>query len=121
MTSRNPPNVRLLDPREPIYAERFGFRALWTEWSVDVRVLSGALGKAPHRAAFLILAQPPCTSAWAIPGNKRGYPGRAHNPNYHHEEDVVPALSAAHGGDRRLRRLPPSTSLALGQVHAVAS
>jgi len=30
-------------------------RALWTDWSVEVRVLSGALGKAPLLAGFFVL------------------------------------------------------------------
>jgi hypothetical protein len=37
-----------LDVAGPIYAGRIGLRALWTEWSVEVRVLSGASKKAPH-------------------------------------------------------------------------
>src|SRR5690348_1273270 len=52
--SRKPPNLRLLDRWKPIYIGRFGLRALWTEWSVEVRVLSGALWKAPHCGAFSI-------------------------------------------------------------------
>jgi hypothetical protein len=34
--------LRASDAGKPIYAGRFGLRALWTEWSVEVRVLSGA-------------------------------------------------------------------------------
>ena len=50
-----PPNLRALDLRKLIYGRRLRLRALWTEWSVEVRVLSGALGKAllRHAGPFL--------------------------------------------------------------------
>ena len=38
-----------LDARGSIYTGRSRLRALWTEWSVEVRVLSGAVGK-PRKA-----------------------------------------------------------------------
>ena len=53
--SKEPRNLDALDAPGSIYARRPRLRALWTEWSVEVRVLSGALGKPPHRAAFFML------------------------------------------------------------------
>jgi hypothetical protein len=41
-----------LDTHQRIDAHRAGLRALWTVWSVEVRVFSGALGKAPQVGAF---------------------------------------------------------------------
>jgi hypothetical protein len=32
-------------------------RALWTDWSVEVRVLSGALVEAPLRRGFFVLSR----------------------------------------------------------------
>jgi hypothetical protein len=34
------------------YTRATGLRALWTDWSVEVRVLSGALEKAPEIMRF---------------------------------------------------------------------
>ena len=45
-TSTNPHDLDDLDARGSIYAGRSRLRALWTVWSVEVRVFSGALGKA---------------------------------------------------------------------------
>jgi hypothetical protein len=44
-TSTNPHDLDDLDARGGIYTGRSRLRALWTAWSVEVRVLSGALGK----------------------------------------------------------------------------
>jgi hypothetical protein len=44
-----PTNLDDLDARELIYTRRSRLRALWTVWSVEVRVFSGALGKAEAR------------------------------------------------------------------------
>jgi hypothetical protein len=52
--SSKPTNVDDLDARGGIYASCARLRALWTLWSVEVRVLSGALGKARGQRAFLI-------------------------------------------------------------------
>jgi hypothetical protein len=65
-TSRKSPNLQALDPGEPIYAER-GLRALWTEWSVEVRVLSGAPWKAPQRGAFSCLQPGRCERPGGVP------------------------------------------------------
>jgi hypothetical protein len=40
--SRKPPDLQALDSTEPIYTGRFRLSALWTVWSVEVRVFSGA-------------------------------------------------------------------------------
>jgi hypothetical protein len=47
-----------LEADRRIYTRRSRLRALWTEWSVEVRVLSGALGKprTAHDGAFGFLA-----------------------------------------------------------------
>jgi len=45
--SRKSRNLDDLDAHEPIYTNRIGLRALWTDWFLEVRVFSGALGKAP--------------------------------------------------------------------------
>ena len=61
--STEPRNLDDSDAPRSIYAPRIGLRALWTEWSVEVRVLSGALEK-PRvwRAAWLArpAVTPPC-------------------------------------------------------------
>lgn len=41
-----------LDAGGPIFHGRMRLRALWTVWSVEVRVFSGASEKAPHGGAF---------------------------------------------------------------------
>ena len=50
--SRKPLDLRASDARKPIYAGRFGLRALWTDWSVEVRVFSGALGMPREAGLF---------------------------------------------------------------------
>jgi hypothetical protein len=47
-----PTNLEDLDALGSIYAPRTGLRALWTLWSVEVRVLSGALGKPRKTGLF---------------------------------------------------------------------
>jgi len=43
------------DGPRPIYAGRIWLRALWTVWSVEVRVLSGA-SKLPFKPAISVAA-----------------------------------------------------------------
>ena len=50
--SKEPRNLDDLDAPGSIYTPGSRLRALWTEWSVEVRVLSGALGK-PRKRDFL--------------------------------------------------------------------
>src|SRR5947209_104534 len=57
--STEPRKLDDLDTRRSIYAGRSRLRALWTEWSVEVRVLSGALGK-PRSAGFFMLQRRHC-------------------------------------------------------------
>ena len=47
-------NLDDLDARGNIYAPCTGLRALWTLWSVEVRVLSGALGKPRTAGLFAV-------------------------------------------------------------------
>ena len=51
--STEPRNLDDLDAPESIYARGTRLRALWTEWSVEVRVLSGALEKPRKRGFFM--------------------------------------------------------------------
>lgn len=53
----DPTNLLPLDPRETPYIGPFRLKALWTVWSVEVRVFSGASGKAQHCGAFPCLRQ----------------------------------------------------------------
>jgi len=48
---------------ETVSTQGSGLRALWTEWSVEVRVLSGALGS-PARRGFLLLARQATLTPW---------------------------------------------------------
>src|SRR5262249_3731323 len=57
-------NPRKLDPPDAAgrsYASRIGLRALWTEWSVEVRVLSGALAKPRTPGLFAALSACRCS------------------------------------------------------------
>ena len=50
---------------------RARLRALWTEWSVEVRVLSGALWKAPHSGAFSLRAARRREPWWIVRAGRR--------------------------------------------------
>ena len=52
--STKPRKLGAMDDPRPIYAGRLWLRALWTVWSVEVRVLSGASIKALLRGAFSV-------------------------------------------------------------------
>jgi Protein of unknown function (DUF1214) len=58
ITSRNSRNLDDLDARRSTYTTRIRLRALWTLWSVEVRVLSGALGK-PRTAGLFMFSDAP--------------------------------------------------------------
>jgi len=65
--SNEPHDLPNLDAGQSIYSARTWLRALWTEWSVEVRVFSGAWRKAPQRqrGAFLVLeASAPSFGSW---------------------------------------------------------
>ena len=46
-------DLRDLDAAQSIHTTRTWLRALWTDWSVEVRVLSGALGKPRSSGLFM--------------------------------------------------------------------
>ncbi len=64
---RKPPDLWASDARERIYAGRFGLRALWTDWSVEVRVFSGALESPASRGfSCFELVRDFCPAVWVL-------------------------------------------------------
>src|ERR1700722_4676729 len=53
---------------------RARLRALWTAWSVEVRVLSGALRKPRTAGFFLASRSTTCRGGWLVRVSVTGYP-----------------------------------------------